>query len=66
MAADDILCPICGRAIDLKEFATDEHGLAVHIVCLTLKKQGMRADPPKKPEKSWAFGKPRHSFANGS
>lgn len=52
MAANDILCPICGGAIDLKEFTTDEHGLAVHIVCLTLKKQGMRADPPKKPEKS--------------
>jgi hypothetical protein len=52
MAADDILCPICGRAIDLKECVTDEHGLAVHLVCLTLKKQGMPAHPPKKPGKS--------------
>lgn len=51
MAPNEILCPICGGAIDLREFTTDEHGLAVHIVCLTLKKQGMPAhpSPPKKP-----------------
>jgi hypothetical protein len=48
MAPNDILCPICGGAIDLTEFTTDEHGLAVHIVCLTLKKQGMPAHPPPK------------------
>jgi hypothetical protein len=50
MTAEDILCPLCGGAVDLDDFTQDEHGLAVHVLCYTLKKQGMRSDPlpPKK------------------
>jgi hypothetical protein len=47
MTAEDILCPLCGGAVDLDAFTQDEHGLAVHVLCYTLKKQGMRSDPPQ-------------------
>jgi hypothetical protein len=47
MTAEDILCPLCGGAVELDAFTQDEHGLAVHVLCYTLKKQGMRSDPPQ-------------------
>lgn len=53
MTVEDIFCPLCGGAVDLDAFTQDEHGLAVHVLCYTLKKQGMRSDPlpPKKAPK---------------
>jgi hypothetical protein len=51
MSANDVLCPICRQPVDLTNFTTDEHGLAVHAVCYSLKKQGMSTEPlpPTKP-----------------
>ncbi len=50
MNSNDLLCPICRSAIDLNNFMTDEHGLAVHSHCYMLKKKSFPSDPlaPKK------------------